>query len=462
MVEIPDPVLREGIKTYLYAYMGIDAGKVITDDEMEKLTYLTIDASPVASLEGIQAAVNLEELSLNNQNISDLSPLAELTKLKKVNLMNNNITDISVLEELPALESSMLAANPVSGYVFDKYMSFPDIIVPLSEGECEVQPEADRFEISFTEMNFSIPEEYADMAEIDMSEAGNGICRIILKDTGIVPITVSKDGYEKEFILVITDENGKVPIEIDSSESAPVAALENIKGKDVDVILDMGNYQWIINGNDISKIDLSQISFGVVEDVQVIPEKEISQLADGNVSKQFMLERNGSFGFLTGLKLLLGEEYAEKYGNLYWYTEDRKWVYIDSALIDSEGYAAFVMDHASDYLVVISEDEMSEEDIPKDMNDEENPGHIGDSDESNTANPDNSGNVEPGQSTGSGTDKTTRPDQNQEDGDSKNENAPQTGDFTNPSMWLILLIGSVVCVITAGAACAGYKKFKNR
>lgn len=52
----------------------------------------------VSSIEGLQFAVNLSELSLVGEDVSDFSPIANLSSLKVLNLSSSGITDLTVLE----------------------------------------------------------------------------------------------------------------------------------------------------------------------------------------------------------------------------------------------------------------------------------------------------------------------------------------------------------------------------
>ena len=65
----------------------------------------------IESLEDISHMVNLRELALYNQNISDLTPLKELTYLETLGLGSNYIADISPLQELVGLRTLNISDN---------------------------------------------------------------------------------------------------------------------------------------------------------------------------------------------------------------------------------------------------------------------------------------------------------------------------------------------------------------
>ena len=67
-----------------------------------------LDLSPLANL------INLEELSLEGNGISDISPLAGLRKLRELTLTNNRIEEVRSLTGLLNLEVLFLEGNGIT------------------------------------------------------------------------------------------------------------------------------------------------------------------------------------------------------------------------------------------------------------------------------------------------------------------------------------------------------------
>lgn len=67
-----------------------------------------------AEVKEIGELVNLTELNLYNNQITDISPLANLSKLKSLNLGNNDISDITPLSSLGNLMVLNLSVNKIS------------------------------------------------------------------------------------------------------------------------------------------------------------------------------------------------------------------------------------------------------------------------------------------------------------------------------------------------------------
>ncbi len=113
IVIIPDASLRENISKQL--------GKSPTDDitvaDMERLTDFSLTKKlpqPVSDLTGMEYAVNIMTLEIQNQDIYDITPLENLTNLSYLQLSNTDIVDISVLSGLINLEILYLPYNQIS------------------------------------------------------------------------------------------------------------------------------------------------------------------------------------------------------------------------------------------------------------------------------------------------------------------------------------------------------------
>lgn len=158
---------------------------------------------------------------------------------------------------------------------------------------------------------------------------------------------------------------GSVTVDMGAATVVPKKVLETAKGKDVDIVLQMDGYTWTINGKNITASDLKDINLEVKEDVKVIDQNIVDQLANGRPVKQISLVYDGEFGFTAELRIYVGTDYEEQYGNLFWCQNGKYFTYIDSGKIDETGYASFTMNHASDYVIVVDEKPMSGKDIPE-------------------------------------------------------------------------------------------------
>lgn len=86
----------------------------VTVADMKDLTNLIISNSGVETLEHLELAKKLNDLTADNNEISDISVLAELVELDYVYLDNNNISDIHALKDLTSLYSLYLSNNSIT------------------------------------------------------------------------------------------------------------------------------------------------------------------------------------------------------------------------------------------------------------------------------------------------------------------------------------------------------------
>ena len=110
-ISIPDANLRRAINEAL----GNQASNVrITAEDMRTLRELRAENRDIKNLKGLEAATNLERLTLNHNSISNISPLAKLTKLNDLSIGNNRISDISPLSGLVTLTLLNIRLNQIS------------------------------------------------------------------------------------------------------------------------------------------------------------------------------------------------------------------------------------------------------------------------------------------------------------------------------------------------------------
>ena len=178
---------------------------------------------------------------------------------------------------------------------------------------------------------------------------------------------------DKAVSVVIEEINSSTPgqtvqLNMNSWTSVPTEILEAAKGKDVNVVLVMDGYSWTINGKDIQTIyNRDRTDLKVTKNTNNIPGSTVTAIAGSNPSMQISLAHEGDFGFKATLRIGVGSEHAGKYGNLYYHDKNGKLVFIDAGQIDSEGNVSLVFSHASDYLLVISDQAMSQANVPENL-----------------------------------------------------------------------------------------------
>jgi len=82
--------------------------------DLEKITTLDGSICNIKDLTGLEYCVNLAELTLHSNLVTDISPLANLTAMRGLNLQDNRIEDISALAGLTNLNRLYLTKNRIS------------------------------------------------------------------------------------------------------------------------------------------------------------------------------------------------------------------------------------------------------------------------------------------------------------------------------------------------------------
>lgn len=145
--------------------------------------------------------------------------------------------------------------------------------------------------------------------------------------------------------------------------------LEALKGKDVELTLELGTYSWVIDGKTLSDNEFSTIDMRVTLDSNAIAASVVEELAKDAPTKQISLAHNGEFGFSAELHINLGSEYAGQIGNLYYYNSEGKLEFQTASEIKSDGTIPLTFEHASDYVIVITEDKQVSNETDTELDD---------------------------------------------------------------------------------------------
>ncbi len=158
------------------------------------------------------------------------------------------------------------------------------------------------------------------------------------------------------------DENSKINVDMGNSSTVPKNVMNAIMGKNIDIVLDMGDgITWTVNGKDVT--DPQSLDFSVTKKKNVIPKDVMDKVADTEDTVQLVLGHNGDFGCSATLSIELGDNNSKKIANLYYYnTKTKKLEFVDSDVIVN-GKANLVFTHASDWAIVLSDTSAEYEDV---------------------------------------------------------------------------------------------------
>ena len=114
----------------LISYDG-DGDGYMTKEEMESIERLSLDGYHITSLDGLEYAVNVVELSLNNNDIQDIQALGSMTKLRELSMWGNRkLKDITPLFGMTKLERVNLYNTAVTNQDIMTLAGYDDMQLP--------------------------------------------------------------------------------------------------------------------------------------------------------------------------------------------------------------------------------------------------------------------------------------------------------------------------------------------
>lgn len=183
------------------------------------------------------------------------------------------------------------------------------------------------------------------------------------EEQAVAEVTVQEESFANVIEAVNKAKAGStIRVNLKKTTKIPANVFENIKGKDVTVTFKVSDQaSWIINGKDITGNVTAPIDLGLVVGTSDIPKQKVTALADGNETIQLSLNYDGAFGFDGVLRIAVGDTYSGKVANLYYYNETTgKFEYYQAVQVKEDGTVDFAFSHASDYVIVFSDTDMSQ------------------------------------------------------------------------------------------------------
>ena len=173
------------------------------------------------------------------------------------------------------------------------------------------------------------------------------------------PSTGESDGWESiADEITATDDDDSITIDMNGETEVPAEIFEDVAGKDVDLVFDMGDgLSWSVNGQDIPEgTNLTDLDLGVDLGTDGIPVDVINAITGEKDSVQITLAYDGDFGFTLTLTAPLGEDNAGYWANLYHFDEDTEAMNFEAAAeIGADGSVSLPLSHASQYAIVIDD-----------------------------------------------------------------------------------------------------------
>ena len=160
-----------------------------------------------------------------------------------------------------------------------------------------------------------------------------------------------------------SEKGAVVTIDMNGTAKVPTDIFTLIADKDISVefVLEDG-LKWTVNGRNVSVEEQQEIDFTVTlatedEPLENIPAELIDEVTGEHDSIEMNLAYSGEFGFEAVLTVDLDKKNAGAYANLFFYNpETKELVFICADVIAEDGNAELTFTHASDYLIVLSEE----------------------------------------------------------------------------------------------------------
>lgn len=147
---------------------------------------------------------------------------------------------------------------------------------------------------------------------------------------------------------------------MDMSKTGMIYAqtLQQIREQGREVVLEMSDQiSWTIDGSTIDSDNLEDINLNVSLGSSQIPEWMLEVLTENENYIELSLSHEGEFGFTAVLSVQLDNAQPGQYANLFYYNEESNdFEFMCASLINSKCSADFEFKHASDYVIIISDD----------------------------------------------------------------------------------------------------------
>ena len=146
---------------------------------------------------------------------------------------------------------------------------------------------------------------------------------------------------------------------MDMSKTGMIYAqtLQQIREQGREVVFEINDQiSWKIDGSKIDSESLKDINLKVSLGSSQIPEHKLEALTENENYIELSLAHEGEFGFTAVLSVQLDNGQPGQYANLFYYNEETDdFEFMCASLINSKGIADFEFKHASDYVIIISD-----------------------------------------------------------------------------------------------------------
>lgn len=156
-----------------------------------------------------------------------------------------------------------------------------------------------------------------------------------------------------------------VDMKTDTEKILPKEAIECMRNRNVRLTIDLGDYNWDINGKNVTAEEAKDLSLEIKQDQGIIPEEMKASISGSHTSVvELNLTHSGEFGLSADIRYGLGEKYSNSVAELYYYNQANETMdKIDFSMTDGNGNLEINLNHASSYAVVLRSLQMPEDPV---------------------------------------------------------------------------------------------------
>lgn len=155
----------------------------------------------------------------------------------------------------------------------------------------------------------------------------------------------------------LSDDREIVTMDMSKAGMIYAETLKQISEQGTEVVLKVSdNASWTIDGSEINTEEFSDIDLKVTLGDSRIPKDKLKILTENEQYVEMSLAHDGEFGFTMQLSVKLEDAEAGQYANLFYYNEETEaFEFMCASEISSTKEAVFAFTHASDYVIIISD-----------------------------------------------------------------------------------------------------------
>lgn len=153
------------------------------------------------------------------------------------------------------------------------------------------------------------------------------------------------------------EDAGVLTIDMSKTDMIYAQTLQQIKEQGREVVLQMNEQvSWTIHGDTIETDNFEDINLKVSFKDSKIPAWKLEVLTENENYVEMSLAHEGAFGFTAVLSVQLENAQPRQYANLFYYNEQAgSFEFMCASQINSKCSADFEFKHASDYVIIISD-----------------------------------------------------------------------------------------------------------